>query len=349
MRQQQERQGWVRRVGAWLLGAAEVEPRSLAAALGLGEEDPGLRRLRRAAPVRYARVERLHRAAQRSFEQRTRAAVCRELEHAVRTALRETAETAETAEMAETAEAVEATAPPVPAPRTDVLRVEADAAARALAADAVLAGARGLNTGLSVGVLFSPVALVLALVAAEALPPLFGSALGCPERLTLMQALVCFSGGALGAVLSVVVRLRDAPGTRTADTRTLAEASAETSGEAVGDTPVDEAADEAPDVPGDPVQLARLMRQEGWYRVVVGWFLAVSLFVLITGGILALLTPPAVPDGACGAGPLSAADHRALIKGFFFWGGVGFLAGLNERWAYGLLRRGGPGADPATR
>ncbi|MET3987162.1 hypothetical protein [Streptomyces sp. PvR034] len=337
MRQQQERQGWVRRGGAWLLGAAEVEPRSLAAALGLGEEDPGLRRLRRAAPVRYARVERLHRAAQRSFEQRTRVAVCRELEHAVRTALRETAEAARAAEAAE-AGAVTA--------RTDGLRVEADAAARSLAADAVLAGARGLNTGLSVGVLFSPVALVLALVAAEALPPLFGVALGCPERLTLVQGLVCFSGGALGSVLSVVVRLREAPGTRTTDTRTLAvdEAGGETAGEAGH-----EAADGSADVPGDPVRLARMMRQEGWYRVVVGWFLAVSLFVLVTGGILALLTPPAVPDGVCGTGPLSPADHRALIRGFFFWGGVGFLAGLNERWAYGLLRRGGPGADPATR
>ncbi|MDH6108701.1 hypothetical protein P3T36_002378 [Kitasatospora sp. MAP12-15] len=86
--------------------------------------------------------------------------------------------------------------------------------------------------------------------------------------------------------------------------------------------------------------MAQAMRQEGWYRVVVGWLLATSLFLLINGGILTLLTPPAMPDGLCGGAPLTPAGHQALIKAWFFWGSVGFLAGLNERWAYGLLRRG---------
>ncbi|MFI8276640.1 hypothetical protein ACIGBH_17350 [Streptomyces sp. NPDC085929] len=45
------------------------------------------------------------------------------------------------------------------------------------------------------------------------------------------------------------------------------------------------------------------------------------------------------------------AGHQALIKAWFFWGSVGFLAGLNERWAYGLVRRGGeprPADPPAA-
>ncbi|MER5727552.1 hypothetical protein ABT084_04205 [Streptomyces sp. NPDC002138] len=335
MRQLREHGDWLRRTGAWLLGAAEAAPRPLAAALGLDEGDPGLRHLRRVEPVRYARIERLHRAAQRAFEQRTRDAVCGDLEHAVRTALREAAESQpESQPEARPESQPEAEAHAI---RTATLDAEAGAAARALAADAALAGARGLNTGLTFGILFSPVALVLTLAAAQALPPLFGSALGCPERFTLTQALICFSGGALGAVLSVIVRLRDAPDAGSADPYT----GSATGAPAPGELPAD--------VPADPVQLARLMRQEGWYRVVVGWFLAVSLFVLVNGGILALFTPPAAPDGLCGDAPLSPAGHQALIKAFFFWGGVGFLAGLNERWAYGLLRRGSGGDPAATR
>ncbi|MFD0571759.1 hypothetical protein ACFQ0T_24235 [Kitasatospora gansuensis] len=133
-----------------------------------------------------------------------------------------------------------------------------------------------------------------------------------------MYALVCFSGGAMGSVLSVVIRLRDAY-------------------QLIQRGPLRGA---TPGLPANPVQLAQTMRQEGWYRVVVGWFLATSLFLLINGGVLTLLTPPAVPDDLCGATPLTAAGHQAVIKGWFFWSSVGFLAGLNERWAYGLLRRG---------
>ncbi|MDJ0382472.1 hypothetical protein [Streptomyces sp. G-G2] len=360
--------------GTWLLGAPPVEPRPLAAALGLPEEDPGLRRLRQAGPQRYARIERLHRAAQRAFAHRTRVEVCRDLEHAVHGALREAREAREASEVHGAHAAPEAdpgagpspdpgpdagpdarpgpspdpgpdAGPdarpgpgPDPGPGSDVspgpdpatgstydpLRPASDAAARALMADAALAGGRGLNTGLAFGVLLSPVALVLALTVARVLPPLFGAAIGCPEQLALTHALACFSGGALGAVFSVIVRLRDAYQLTRPTAADVADDPAGTDG-----------------MPPDPAQLVRLMRQEGWYRVVVGWFLAVSLFVVINGGILSLFAPPAVPEGVCGTGPLSPADHQALIKAFFFWGGVGFLAGLNERWAYGLLRRDG--------
>ncbi len=288
----------------WFLGAGSAEPRTLAEALGLAEEAPDLQRLRRAEPHQLLRIERLHTAAQRAFEQRTRIDVCRSLEQVVRVSLREIA--------------VGPAEQPVVAHGTDRLKDEANAAARRLETDAALAGGRGLNTGLAFGVLLSPAILLAALAIGRAVPPLFHSSLGCPEELSLMYALVCFAGGAMGAVFSVIVRLRDAY-------------------QLIQQGP---GRDTTPDVPTDPVQLAQTMRQEGWYRVVVGWFLATSLFLLINGGILTLLTPPAVPDGLCGAVPLSLAGHQALIKAWFFWGSVGFLAGLNERWAYGLLRRG---------
>ncbi|KPI17593.1 hypothetical protein OV450_2369 [Actinobacteria bacterium OV450] len=307
----ERRAGRTGAITAWLFGAVgPAEPRTMAEALGLADEAPGLQRLRDAEPQRLARVERLHTAAQRAFERRTGEAVCRALEAAVRTAVRETA------------------AAPAGRPGTDRIEAEADAAAQRLAADAALAAGRGLNTGLAFGILLSPVVLVLALLAGTFLPRLFHGAIGCPEELVLMDSLVCFAGGAMGAVFSVIIRLRDAY-------------------QLIGPAPGRTA---SADIPADPVQLARMMRQEGWYRVVVGWFLATSLFLLISGGILTLLTPPAAPADMCGPGPLSPAGHQALIKAWFFWGSVGFLAGLNERWAYGLVSRGGeprPGGPAA--
>ncbi|KQV18552.1 MULTISPECIES: hypothetical protein [unclassified Kitasatospora] len=294
----EQRAGQAQRVREWLLGAAPAEPRTLAAALGLAEDAPGLQHLRHAEPELLVRIERLHTAAQHAFERRTRVDVCRALERVVRVALREAAT--------------------APAREPDYLKDEADGAAQQLEADAALAGGRGLNTGLAFGILLSPVVLILTLAVGRAVPPLFHGTLGCPEQLSLMYSLVCFSGGAMGAVFSVIIRLRDA--------YQLIQRGPLRSG--------------SPDLPANPVQLARTMRQEGWYRVVVGWFLATSLFLLINGGILTLLTPPATPDDLCGAVPLTPAGHQALIKAWFFWGSVGFLAGLNERWAYGLLRRG---------
>ncbi|MEU9175895.1 hypothetical protein AB0C90_03360 [Streptomyces sp. NPDC048550] len=311
----ERRTGRTGAIGAWLFGAAGPgEPRTMAEALGLAEEAPGLQRLRDAEPRQLARIERLHTAAQRAFEQRTGESVARALEAAVRAGIRESA-------------AGPAGRPP--GTGTDRLQAEADAAAQRLAADAALAGGRGLNTGLAFGIVLSPVVLVLALLVGRYLPPLFHGAIGCPEELILMDSLVCFAGGAMGAVFSVIIRLRDAY-------------------QLIRPAPGPSA---PADIPADPVQLARMMRQEGWYRVVVGWFLASSLFLLINGGILTLLTPPAAPEDMCGTLPLSVAGHQALIKAWFFWGSVGFLAGLNERWAYGLVRRGGeprPADPPAA-
>lgn len=308
-----QRTRWVRRVGEWLAGAPAPEARTLSDALGFAENAPDLQRLWRWQPQQLDRVEQLYAAAQRAFERRTRDDVCRALEQAVRGGVRMAS-----VEHAETRAAA-----------AERLADEADAAARRLDADAALASGRGLNTGLAFGMVLSPVVLVLAFAVGEAVPALFDSKLACPEQLSLMHALVCFAGGALGAVFSVIVRLRNAY---------------QLMHRAPGRGGVQ-------NIPADPRQLAQIMRQEGWYRVVVGWFLATSLFLLINGGVLTIFAPPATPAGLCGAGPLSLADHEALIKAFFFWGTIGFLAGLNERWAYGLLRRGGADRrtnDPAS-
>ncbi|WP_327256850.1 hypothetical protein [Streptomyces sp. NBC_01244] len=289
----------LRDVREWFDGAADGEIRALEEVPGIDPER--LRELWCAEPELMLRLDRLHTAAQRAFERRTRAAVTEELIRA----LRAVAQGADVARL-ETAVALAGTR---------------------LRADAATAGARGLNTGLTCGIVVSPVILVVVLALGAWVPGMFGVELGCQERLALAGALVCFSGGAMGAVFSVIVRLRDP--------RQL-----------IRDRPVVGDGPGGADPDADPVQLCRALRQEGWYRVVVGWFLATALYLLVAGGILTVLTPPAAPADLCGPGPLSADGHGALVKTWFFWGAIGFLAGLNERWARGLLRHpSAPGGE----
>ncbi|MFZ3474602.1 hypothetical protein ACODT3_03070 [Streptomyces sp. 4.24] len=285
----------------WFRGAADGEIRALEDVPGIDPER--LRELWCAEPELMLRVDRLHTASQRAFERRTRAAVGEDLLRALRAVAR----------------------------GADVARLDTAVAIAGsrLEADTAIAGARGLNTGLACGIVVSPVVLVVVFALGEWLPGLFGIDFGCQERLALVHALVCFAGGAMGAVFSVVIRLRDP--------RQLIRS---------------RAGHEA--LAADPVQLSQALRQEGWYRVVVGWFLATSLFLLVSGGILTVLSPPLTPAELCGPGPLTAAGHEALVKAWFFWGAIGFLAGLNERWARGLLRhpsapRDEPGQDDAVR
>lgn len=285
----------LRDVREWFDGAADGEIRALEEVPGIDPER--LRELWCAEPELMLRLDGLHTAAQRAFERRTRVAVTEELLRA----LRAVAQGADVARL-ETAVALAGT------------RLEADTAT---------AGARGLNTGLTCGIVISPVILLVVFALGEWVPGLFGVGLGCQERLALAGALVCFAGGAMGAVFSVIVRLRDP--------RQL-----------IRDSPG------GADPAVDPVQLSRALRQEGWYRVVVGWFLATALYLLVAGGILTLLTPPASPAELCGPGPLSADGHGALVKTWFFWGAIGFLAGLNERWARGLLRHPSAPGDEAS-
>lgn len=62
----ERRTGRTGAIGAWLFGAAGPgEPRTMAEALGLAEEAPGLQRLRDAEPRQLARIERLHGRAAR--------------------------------------------------------------------------------------------------------------------------------------------------------------------------------------------------------------------------------------------------------------------------------------------
>ncbi|MFF1410508.1 hypothetical protein ACFVX6_12100 [Streptomyces sp. NPDC058289] len=285
----------------WFDGAADGEIRALEEVPGIDPER--LRELWCAEPELMLRLDGLHTAAQRAFERRTRVAVTEELLRALRAVAR----------------------------GADVARLETAVALAAtrLEADTATAGARGLNTGLTCGIVISPVILLVVFALGEWVPRLFGVGLGCQEQLALAGALVCFAGGAMGAVFSVIVRLRDP--------RQL-----------VRDGPVirDGPGGAGPAV--DPVQLSRALRQEGWYRVVVGWFLATALYLLVAGGILTLLAPPASPIELCGPGPLSADGHGALVKTWFFWGAIGFLAGLNERWARGLLRHPSAPADEAA-
>ncbi|MFB6518986.1 hypothetical protein [Streptomyces sp. NPDC056401] len=295
----------LRDVREWFDGAADGEIRALEEVPGIDPER--LRELWCAEPELMLRLDGLHTAAQRAFERRTRVAVTDELLRA----LRAVAQGADVARL-ETAVALAGT------------RLEADTAT---------AGARGLNTGLTCGIVTSPVILLVVFALGEWVPRLFGAGLGCQERLALAGALVCFAGGAMGAVFSVIVRLRDP--------RQLIRDSLVSDSLVVGDGPGGAG---GPAV--DPVQLSRALRQEGWYRVVVGWFLATALYLLVAGGILTLLTPPASPAELCGPGPLSADGHGALVKTWFFWAAIGFLAGLNERWARGLLRHpSAPGVE----
>ncbi|MGW1772725.1 hypothetical protein [Streptomyces sp. NPDC002104] len=294
----------------WFDGAADGEIRALEDVPGI--EPERLRELWCAEPELMLRLDGLHTAAQRAFERRTRVAVTDELLRALRAV----------------------------AQGADVARLEtavALAGAR-LEADKATAGARGLNTGLTCGIVISPVILLVVFALGEWLPRLFGVRLGCQEQLALAGALVCFAGGAMGAVFSVIVRLRD-PRQLIRDSR---------------DSRAGRAGRDSHDGPGgavpavDPVQLSRALRQEGWYRVVVGWFLATALYLLVAGGILTLLTPPATPAELCGPGPLSVDGHGALVRTWFFWGAIGFLAGLNERWARGLLRHPSAPANEAA-
>lgn len=280
----------------WFLGAADGEIRALEEVPGMDPER--LRELWCAEPELMLRLDRLYAASQRAFERRTRAAVGEDLLRALRAV----------------------------AQGADVARLDTAVALAEsrLEDDTATAAARGLNVGLTCGIVISPVVLLLVLALGEWVPGLFGIDFGCQEEQALVHAMVCFAGGAMGAVFSVIMRLRDPA--KLVRTR------------AGGGTRA-----------SDPVQLAQSLRQEGWYRVVVGWFLATALFLLVSGGILTVITPPLSAAELCGPGPLSAAGHEAVVKAWFFWGAIGFLAGLNERWARGLLRHPSAARDEPGR
>lgn len=60
-------------------------------------------------------------------------------------------------------------------------------------------------------------------------------------------------------------------------------------------------------------------------RVALGWFFAAAVVFLVRGEILSVIKAPA--------------EGGFNIAQWFFWGGVGFLAGFNERWVRHLITR----------
>jgi hypothetical protein len=86
------------------------------------------------------------------------------------------------------------------------------------------------------------------------------------------------------------------------------------------------------------------LRLAAVYRVALGWFFAAALLFLIKGQLIDLFPDPSSELGS-GNG-----DQGALkISSWFFWGGVGFVAGFNERWVQSLITRDPtPAAMPAA-
>ncbi|MFI7407220.1 hypothetical protein ACIBU0_00850 [Streptomyces sp. NPDC049627] len=182
-----------------------------------------------------------------------------------------------------------------------------------LAQDSATAVSRGLNVGLATGSAAGLALLALPLLWGAGLLGALGVTLNCTNRWSLLGAFVCGGVGAFGAVLSVLVRLRGS-----ADQL----ARRQTNGR------------EGIVVPG---QMARSMRHEGVYRVFVGWILALAVYFLLSGGIVTVFEPPATTAGICAAGGPAAAAAGTDFWGF--WCAIGFVAGFNERWAFGILSR----------
>ncbi|KAA0921312.1 hypothetical protein [Streptomyces apricus] len=180
--------------------------------------------------------------------------------------------------------------------------------------DRELAVNRGLNLGFLLGMGLLVVLLVVPLLVGERLLGLCDVSLGCTDRWSLLGALVCGGAGAFGAVFSVLTRLRN-KGDQ------LTRRPANGSREAVA-----------------PAQGARAARRGGVHRVLIGWMLAIAVYLLLSSGLVTVIEVPAGIADIC-----SAQDHAASAGTAFwgFWGAVGFLAGFNERWAYGLVGRGG--------
>ncbi|MFD3924724.1 hypothetical protein [Streptomyces sp. NPDC058614] len=171
--------------------------------------------------------------------------------------------------------------------------------------DGQLAVNRGLNAGFVAGVFL----LFVPLLAGEKLLGLCDVALNCTDRWSLLGASVCGGAGAFGAVLSVLTRLRNS------DDLTRRPANG----------------GKATVAPG---QLSRSMRRGGVHRIFLGWLLAIAAYLLLSTGLVTAIEIPAAAADVCSS---DSTANGTLFWGF--WGAVGFLAGFNERWAYGLVGR----------
>ncbi|MGW2384162.1 hypothetical protein [Streptomyces sp. NPDC001658] len=186
--------------------------------------------------------------------------------------------------------------------------------------DRVTAVGRGLNVGLALGAAAGTLLLALPLLAGRPALHLLGVTLGCGDGWGLLGAFTAGGMGAFGAVLSVLGRLRLSVG-ELARRQTTGPGSGAAAGR----------------------QLARRMRHEGVYRVFVGWILAVAVYFVLSGGIVPVVEVPVTTAEICGTG------NAAGTEFWGFWCAIGFVAGFNERWAFGILRRDGSAAASKGR
>ncbi len=113
------------------------------------------------------------------------------------------------------------------------------------------------------------------------------------DLLALRDTLVTVGGGAAGAAVSVLLRLKRSP----------------------------------------DLNLETINSGAACYRLVLGWFFAAAILFLVKGGMAAnLLTDPS-------AALLTERTPAVVVSSGFFWGGIGFLAGFNERWATNIVSR----------
>jgi hypothetical protein len=250
-------------------------------------------------PEQQVQLQVLYGASQRAFENKTRESLRITVQCVLRGVLRDPRL---------------ADSPPNPHV-AEYLDLEITGIRARLGQDRAVAVSRGLNLGLGLGALISMFLLSVPLLwGVRLLHAVSGVTLNCTSRWSLMGAFVCGGVGAFGAVLSVLVRLRNS-----GDELTRRRTNGHEGFVA-------------------PAQMSRSMRHEGIYRVFVGWVLALAVYFLLTAGFVTVIDVPATPADICPAG----GRPGSAVKGTDFWGfwcAVGFVAGFNERWAYGLLGR----------
>jgi hypothetical protein len=79
------------------------------------------------------------------------------------------------------------------------------------------------------------------------------------------------------------------------------------------------------------------------YRIILGWFFALALLFVVKGGMAANL----ITDPSAGAGQ-AASPGQVWVSSWFFWAGLGLLAGFNERWVTHIIARDSkPSAPPS--
>ncbi|MGQ5636633.1 MULTISPECIES: hypothetical protein [unclassified Streptomyces] len=91
---------------------------------------------------------------------------------------------------------------------------------------------------------------------------------------------------------------------------------------------------------GLPVSYRTTSGRDAFFRIVLGWIFAAGIISLVKGHIVAVFPDPS-EDLLKAAHPFA---DPMVVESFFFWIGVGILAGFNERWVKRLISQ--PVTDP---